>query len=371
VMPPAWVNYVDAALVAAWALVSLTMLARLAWAMRALSRVERSAASEVIDGVRVLVTPAIGPAVFGARRPRLLVPQWLLDLDAPLRALVLRHEQEHCRSRDPQLTLAIAVALALVPWNLGVWWIARRLRLAVELDCDARVLRTDEDSQRYSRLLLFIAQRQSQTRLAPMLAESNSHLSRRITAMHAPRPANPRLVVVCLALAAAGALACSTRYAADLTTAPSMPSSLRAGASQAGTVPGQQGAVSVRSVPGSPAPRYPDILKQSGVEGEVTVAFVVDSTGFADARSLKIVASSHELFANAVRTVLPEMKFLPADMNGRKVRQLVRQTFLFIVQGSADAAERNRAAQARVASDQTNASYGATLNLIVITAVNR
>jgi TonB family protein len=369
-MPPAWANYVDAALVAAWALVSLTMLARLARAMRVLSRVERSASSEVIDGVHVLVTPAIGPAVFGARRPRLLVPRWLLDLDAPLRALVLRHEQEHCRSRDPQLTLAIAVALALVPWNLGVWWIARRLRLAVELDCDARVLRTDDDSRRYSRLLLFIAQRQSQTRLAPMLAESNSHLSRRITAMHAPRPANPRLLVVCLALAAAGALACSTRYAADLTTAPSMPSSLRA-ASQAGTVPRQQGAVSVRAVPGSTAPRYPDILRQSGVEGEVTVAFVVDSSGVADAGSLKIVASSHQLFSNAVRNALPEMKFLPAEVNGRKVRQLARQTFLFVVKGSADAAERNRAAQARVASDQANASYGATLNLIVITAGNR
>jgi TonB family protein len=261
------------------------------------------------------------------------------------------------------------VAVALVPWNVGVWWIARRLRLAVELDCDARVLRTDGDSERYSRLLLFIAQRQSQTRLALMLAESSSHLSRRITAMNAPRPADPRLRVACFALAAVGALACSTRYATDLTTAPSMPPSLRTSGSPAGTAPGQQGARSVRQVPGLPAPRYPEILKQGGVEGEVTVAFVVDSTGLADLGSLKIVASSHELFANAVKTALPEMKFRPAEVNGRKVRQHARQTFMFIVLGSADSGERTRRAQERVASDQANPSYGATLDLITITTV--
>jgi TonB family protein len=124
-------------------------------------------------------------------------------------------------------------------------------------------------------------------------------------------------------------------------------------------------------VPGSTAPRYPDILRQSGVEGEVTVAFVVDSTGSVDAGSLKIVASSHTLFAAAVRTALPEMKFIPAEVNGRKVRQLAQQTFLFNVQGSADADDRFRAAQARVAKNQADPRNGAVLNLIVITAAAR
>jgi protein TonB len=85
----------------------------------------------------------------------------------------------------------------------------------------------------------------------------------------------------------------------------------------------------VMAVPGSPSPRYPDILKSAGVEGEVVVAFVVDTTGRADVSSLKILKSTHELFAAAVRTALPSMRFLPAEVGGHKVKQLVQQPFVF------------------------------------------
>ena len=85
----------------------------------------------------------------------------------------------------------------------------------------------------------------------------------------------------------------------------------------------------VMAVPGSPTPRYPDILKSAGVEGEVVVAFVVDTTGRADVSSLKILKSTHELFSAAVRTALPSMRFLPAEVGGKKVKQLVQQPFVF------------------------------------------
>ncbi len=85
----------------------------------------------------------------------------------------------------------------------------------------------------------------------------------------------------------------------------------------------------VMSVPGSPQPRYPDILKSAGVEGEVVVAFVVDTTGRADVGSLKILKSTHELFAAAVKTALPGMRFLPAEIGGKKVKQQVQQPFVF------------------------------------------
>jgi protein TonB len=85
----------------------------------------------------------------------------------------------------------------------------------------------------------------------------------------------------------------------------------------------------VMAVPGSPTPRYPDILKSAGVEGEVVVAFVVDTTGRADVSSLKILKATHELFAAAVRTALPSMRFLPAEVGGKKVKQLVQQPFVF------------------------------------------
>ncbi len=88
----------------------------------------------------------------------------------------------------------------------------------------------------------------------------------------------------------------------------------------------------VMSVPGSPSPRYPDILKSAGVEGEVVVSFEVDTTGRANVASLKILKSTHDLFAAAVRTALPSMRFLPAEAGGKKVRQLVQQPFVFNIQ---------------------------------------
>jgi periplasmic protein TonB len=83
--------------------------------------------------------------------------------------------------------------------------------------------------------------------------------------------------------------------------------------------------------PGSTQPRYPDMLRQAGVEGEVLAQFVVDTTGRAEAGSLKILKSSHDLFIQSVKNALPQMRFIPAEVGGRKVKQLVQQPFSFSI----------------------------------------
>ena len=83
--------------------------------------------------------------------------------------------------------------------------------------------------------------------------------------------------------------------------------------------------------PGSISPRYPDMLRQAGVEGEVRAQFVVDTTGKAEAGSLKILKSSHDMFVQSVKNALPQMKFIPAEVGGRKVKQLVQQPFTFSI----------------------------------------
>jgi len=83
--------------------------------------------------------------------------------------------------------------------------------------------------------------------------------------------------------------------------------------------------------PGSISPRYPDMLRQAGVEGEVLAQFVVDTTGKAEAGSLKILKSSHDMFVQSVKNALPQMKFIPAEVGGKKVKQLVQQPFTFSI----------------------------------------
>jgi protein TonB len=87
----------------------------------------------------------------------------------------------------------------------------------------------------------------------------------------------------------------------------------------------------VMQAPNSPTPQYPDILRQAGVEGEALVSFVVDTTGRADPTSFKVIRTTHELFATAVKNALPRMRFIPAEVGDKKVRQLVQQPFSFAI----------------------------------------
>ena len=82
-------------------------------------------------------------------------------------------------------------------------------------------------------------------------------------------------------------------------------------------------------VVGGPPPVYPPMLREARMQGRVLAQFVVDSTGRALAGSFKPIDSSHDLFTLSVRDVLPAMEFRPAEVGGRKVRQLVQQEFIF------------------------------------------
>src|SRR5687767_2256609 len=85
----------------------------------------------------------------------------------------------------------------------------------------------------------------------------------------------------------------------------------------------------VAPAPGNAGPRYPDMLRSANVEGEVLVQFVVDTTGRVEQGSVKVLKTSHDLFTNSVRSALSNMRFYPAEIGGRKVKQLVQQPFNF------------------------------------------
>lgn len=82
-------------------------------------------------------------------------------------------------------------------------------------------------------------------------------------------------------------------------------------------------------LPGSTGPAYPEMLRAAGVEGSVLAQFVVDTSGRADVATLRILQSDHALFSDAVKSVLPKLRFAPAEVGGTKVRQLVQQPFRF------------------------------------------
>jgi TonB family protein len=76
-------------------------------------------------------------------------------------------------------------------------------------------------------------------------------------------------------------------------------------------------------------PVYPDRLRSSHVEGQVLVQFVVDERGLAQMNTFKVLKSTdNELTASVMRAV-SSSSFYPAEIQGKKVKQLVQQPYKF------------------------------------------
>lgn len=143
----------------------------------------------IVDGVSVVVTNQLGPATVGLLRSLVLVPRWVLALPERQRQYVLRHEDEHRRAHDAALIFVASLPIVLMPWNPALWWQVRRLCLAVELDCDNRVVKALGDAPAYGKLLLKVAQAGSRgPRLQPAFLGGMGSLERRLTALVAPPP---------------------------------------------------------------------------------------------------------------------------------------------------------------------------------------
>ena len=76
--------------------------------------------------------------------------------------------------------------------------------------------------------------------------------------------------------------------------------------------------------PKNPQPSYPPSLLDSRKSGYTTVRFVVDTAGKVDMSTVKYVTATDVMFGEAVRAVLPQWKFTPALLGGKKVRQWVQ-----------------------------------------------
>jgi beta-lactamase regulating signal transducer with metallopeptidase domain len=205
-------------LAGAWAASSALLLLLLSSTLLRLRRERVRWRQHRIAGVTVLVSRDAGPALVGLVRPSIVVPSWLLGEPAERQELVVQHEEEHRRAGDHVMLAVACVTVCLLPWNVALWWMLLRTRLAVELDCDARVLRRGARTRSYGSLLLEIAAR---TRAfpfgAPALADSSTHLERRLIAMTETNrtPRRSRAAVAGLSALVLLVTAC----AADLPTA--------------------------------------------------------------------------------------------------------------------------------------------------------
>ena len=150
--------------------------------------------------VPVHISEDAGPAIVGLLDAHIVVPRWLLQCPPDVQELVIAHEQSHLEAHDARLVTMALGLLVCMPWNLPLWWQLRRLRFAIEIDCDARILRRGYDVSRYGETLIAVGERQSVTiTMVAAMSEPRSLLEQRLRNMLRRKTRHAHATAVALA----------------------------------------------------------------------------------------------------------------------------------------------------------------------------
>lgn len=275
-----------------------------------------------VCGRDVSLSRTIGPAVGGFFRSFIVVPMWVLDLNDEQQQMIVLHEEEHLRAWDHRLLVAASLSLFLVPWNLPLWFHFRRLHLAVELDCDRRVLEGNAYRRNYGELLLEVGRRTSGPSVLPAaLSERRHQLERRLRNMSRTL-AKHRGKKMTLAAILAGvliALACEaptpqTEDSAAIPTevSPSLDQPVPTPFTEMPSLTNRQDAI--RAV----EQNYPKLLKDAGIGGQVTVWILIGTDGTVEKTQVQR-SSGHAALDEAAVRAAREFRFTPARNRGELV----------------------------------------------------
>ncbi len=360
--PRSVLHLLDGPIVLGWILVSGLLLALALLLLLRTHRLRKGWTGEEAGGRAVLLSDDWGPAVVGFLRPQIVLPAWCRELGDDELALILDHEAEHLRAGDLRLLLSAALLPILAPWNVPLWWQLSRLRVAVEGDCDLRVLRKHPGRTRsYLELLLEVGRRPPHGQFAgAMLSEPEETLERRIRIMTMPFPRKPwtralllgsgGVLLVAVACWAPGPMGPEEAPAPEKLTAAELPPEI-----QIPAPPGKTGVEGDEiSIPPTPAElemgetswtaaeldevsaapvftpytvrpdlanreeltrilaaEYPPLLKGAGIGGTVVVWCFVDERGEVG-KVLVRESSGHQALDEAALRVGKGMEFTPA-----------------------------------------------------------
>lgn len=332
-----------------WALSVAFVGLRLAGTYGRLRREMKAWTPGRILDAQVLLSEDRGPAVIGVRRAVIVMPEWIAELEQGLLRLVFLHEREHQRAGDHRLYALGIAALLTMPWNPVMWWQLTRLRLAIEFDCDRRVLGHGVDARDYAEALLVVGGRVSGPLLAAAaFAERKPSVERRLRRMSEPvkRLRGPRAI----AAAGVGMVGIVFACGSPIPMGPGEldntdPQAAHVDAPDAGTQDGSANRPSF--IPYDTPPtlqnpsdvqealeqRYPTDLRDADVGGRMEIWLYVDETGRVANQELK-TSSGNPRLDEAGQQVVSEMRFTPAENVGKTTPVWVTQWITFSVQPS-------------------------------------
>src|SRR5688572_30265393 len=110
--------------------------------------------------LRILLSSEVSnPMLYGLVRPVILLPKNIEEWSTPEeRTTIIRHEYVHFRRKHHWVSSLQALAKAALFFHPLFRWMCRQLDVERELVCDAEVLRSGADPDRYAETLLLVAE---------------------------------------------------------------------------------------------------------------------------------------------------------------------------------------------------------------------
>ena len=323
----------DGALLAGWVVLSCCVAVGALAAGAHLLRRRRSWRRGTLRGRDVLWSREVGPAVLGLVAPRIVLPEWMRDAAPVRQELVLVHEEEHLRARDVELRFLALLALTAFPWNPALWFQCRRLGLALEMDCDRRVLaRMPHRRRMYGKLLLDVGARPSglgTLAAGTAISEPRSFVERRIRGLLRRSPQVRLAQAALLAFAAvfvAGLAVIAPGVSRDsVEPTPAEPVPAEPSFTPYTSAPRIVNAAEVQKVL---AQEYPPLLRDAGIGGTVLVHLYVDVTGN-PATVLLDRSSGHAALDEAALRAAESFNFSPAKNREETVPVWIRLPITF------------------------------------------
>jgi uncharacterized protein (TIGR03435 family) len=137
-----------------YAIGAIALLVRLAVGTLYAHRLRRSA---TLRNGRATSDRCAAPMTIGWLRPMLVLPTGWHTWSSEKLALVLTHEAEHARRRDPLVQWLALLNRAVFWFHPLAWWLERRLASLAEESCDAVVLAAGHSAKAYSECLIDLA----------------------------------------------------------------------------------------------------------------------------------------------------------------------------------------------------------------------
>lgn len=347
----------DDVLLLTWVLLSAVLLVvALMGGVRFLRRRASWEAGSLL-GRDVLWSRDTGPAVVGLFGSYVVLPTWVQAAGAARQELILAHEEEHLRARDVHLRFLFGALLLAFAWNPAIWLQYRRLNLAIELDCDQRVMDRLPDHRRlYGDLLLRVG---SGAGALPgvavtALAEQQSLLERRIRQLLSKAPEIRMAQAAFLVFGAILVIGVAVSIPGITGEGPAeVDGSAQVGDAEVIVPPAESPAlmsspvftpytvkpdyINAAEVRAALDREYPPLLRDAGIGGTVIVWFFIDEEGVVRNEVIQ-TSSGHQALDQAALRVAPVFRFTPALNRDQAVPVWVQLPITFTTGNGADEA---------------------------------